>query len=288
MVVIYEIIAWNSAIKRNEILSEVLLQTIQFLPSLYMESIGNTSESTLNAANAYVPNPFVAAVDPTPHIFYGTSQEVEGYDAINSIVATDHSGTLFMEFSMDNEVWDISFSYPYPPSGSDLGTAMYKSVPTLAKFYRSGFVNTTDLSQNTFRLQTLMHENSRQLSSDFDSISIVQSVNRVGSKGNVVNSTSLLPLTSSLVINISQYKECVISYEDISFGNTDNILIFTSIDNTTNSYVCIGKLEPFVSANGTTRYAFDTINLAPFNYLYIYNNSTTETLTGATCSIFCS
>jgi hypothetical protein len=136
-----------------------------------MESIGNTTESLLDSFDpslAAVPS----SVDPTPYAYYGTSQEVAGFDAVNTIVVADHSGTLFMEFSMDNEIWDISFAYQYPASGQYAGTAMYKSTPTLAKYYRSGFINTADFSQNTFRLQTLLHENSRQLSAEFDSITV--------------------------------------------------------------------------------------------------------------------
>lgn len=310
-----------------------------------MESVGNTTESLLDAFDpslAAVP----PAVDPTPYAYYGTSQEVEGFDAVNTIVVADHSGTLFMEFSMDNEIWDVSFSYTYPPTGLSAGDAMYKSVPTLAKYYRSGFINTTDFSQNLFRLQTLMHENTRTLSSEFDSVAIgagsfdglmndtntlLTSIdttltnvtdntnlfyvydnsvseqlttltncvtgttinvtldsNPVGSKGNIINDSSLSPLASSPAVDISQFKDSIISYEDENATNADTLLIFASTSNTVNTFVCIGSLTPFATADTNFRYAFDVLNLAPFNYLYLYNNSTTDTNTAVTCSIYSS
>jgi hypothetical protein len=279
-----------------------------------MESIGNTTESLLDAFNSSLPE----AVDPTPYAFYGSPQEVEGYDGVSAIVVADQSGTLFMEFSMDNEVWDASFNYTYPEIGSTLGTAMHKSTPTLAKYYRTGFINTSDSSQNTFRLQTLLH-NDRQLSAEFDTVevgpestallqaiveidtsintflhnedvSVVQAINQVGAFGNVLTANTFGPYQTSTSLDVSQFKDSVISYQDLSPAHTGNLMIFASNATTdpTGTYVCIGLLIPFTNASMIERHAYDVINLAPFNHLYILNNDIAETHNYPRCSVYSS
>lgn len=112
-----------------------------------------------------------------------------------------------------------------------------------------------------------------------------ENVSQVGSKGNLQNAT-FIPLAQTNIFNCSGYAESTLTYQDTSPLNTGDMLIFVRVNNIADSEVCIGKLIPIVNANGTNRYASITLNLKAFNFIYVQNNSTTNTNTNSIISLF--
>ncbi len=117
-------------------------------------------------------------------------------------------------------------------------------------------------------------------------VSTIQSVSQVGSKGNLQNAT-FNPLAQTNLFNCSGYAESTLTYQDTSPANTGDMLIFVRVNGAVaDSEVCIGKLIPVVNANGTNRYASTTLNLRGFTGIFVQNNSTTETNTNCIISLF--
>jgi hypothetical protein len=110
--------------------------------------------------------------------------------------------------------------------------------------------------------------------------------NNSGYKGNIYIGT-IAPGIASNSVNCSRYSNnSVITYEDTNMTHTGNILIFASIEDIPSSYVCIGILQPIVAIN--KRYASSNIRLGAFNYIYMLNNSNSETHTDIVCSLYSS
>jgi hypothetical protein len=112
-----------------------------------------------------------------------------------------------------------------------------------------------------------------------------EKVTQVGSRGNMQVAT-FNPLAQTNIFNCTGYAEAILTYEDTSPLNTGDMLIFVRVNNVADTQVCIGKLIPVVNANGTNRYASTTLNLRSFNFIYVQNNSTTNTNTNCVISLF--
>lgn len=112
-----------------------------------------------------------------------------------------------------------------------------------------------------------------------------EKVTQVGSRGNMQVAT-FNPLAQTNIFNCSGYAEATLTYEDTSPANTGDMLIFVRVNNVADTQVCIGKLIPVVNANATNRYASTTLNLRAFNFIYVQNNSTTDTNTNSVISLF--
>ena len=108
--------------------------------------------------------------------------------------------------------------------------------------------------------------------------------NKYGSSGNIY-SGNLAPGIQSNPFNCSRYtNNCVITYEDANITHVGNILIFACGDDSV--FVCIGILQPITSIN--KRYGSSNIRLGAFNYIYMLNNSISETHTDIICSLYSS
>ncbi len=119
-----------------------------------MESIGNTTIQTLEAAGS-------SDIDADVHIFKGTPQITTGYSYIYTIITASGSGTLNVKQSMDADVWDKVDTYTYP---GDLtaGDAQFKITQAKALYVMVEFVNTANVD-NEIRLQTVLRADSSEI-----------------------------------------------------------------------------------------------------------------------------
>ncbi len=109
---------------------------------------------------------------------------------------------------------------------------------------------------------------------------------KFGSRGNVVNNVAMTRLSNSYLFNCISYgNDSVISYEDTNFSNTGSIYVYASTSVISGTECLIGTLQPLPNNEGTKRYAFGTIKLGPFNYIYIRNNSNV-TNTNVICTLY--
>jgi hypothetical protein len=175
---------------------------------------------------------------------------------------------------------------------SVLDTMQVYRVPRGFSYFHVEFLNAegtqTYLSLNTYLDSTFVSdevsvENVVDISG---SVLTTEKVVQVGSKGNIQNAT-FNPLAQTNIFNCSGYAESTLTYQDTSFGNTGDMLIFVRVNAAvSDSEVCIGKLIPIVNANGTNRYASTSLNLRGFNAIFVQNNSTSETNTNSIISLF--
>ena len=125
-----------------------------------MESVGNSTIQILDASSSTTTFGYYT------NIFDGTPQDTENYGTAHIIVSSNQPGIINAMHSMDREYWDITDSFSYPFVNEDvsgqLGQAVYFDVATKAKWYKTQFINSADISCN-LRLQTLLHPDSQPL-----------------------------------------------------------------------------------------------------------------------------
>jgi len=109
-----------------------------------MESVGNTSYRILGTS--------------PKHIFRGTPVDTTGYNSVQSIIVSDKAGILSLEFSMDNKIWDTSYSYTYPSVDISIGSALIQSHQIDARYFKCMYTNTSGEAQTIFRLQNILNE----------------------------------------------------------------------------------------------------------------------------------
>lgn len=90
----------------------------------------------------------------------------------------------------------------------------------------------------------------------------------------ILNQASWTSGSSSTIVDITNYTDSTLSYEDTSITNTDSIIIYASPDSGTNYYY-IGRIIPIYQSSGIVlkRYAVYNLKLAPYTNLYCYNDS---------------
>lgn len=111
-----------------------------------------------------------------------------------------------------------------------------------------------------------------------------ESTTGIGSYGNL-HSGSLNPMSGTSELDVSLYKESIISYSDLSPASVGSIAIYGSMTNPAVSWHYLGKLVPIANASATKREAVAVLKLAPFKKVYAYNESTTETQASAVISV---
>ena len=107
------------------------------------------------------------------------------------------------------------------------------------------------------------------------------STNQIGSKENV-HSGTLAAQSSTEHFNVSSYGlNSVLTYEDteLTCSNTISVFATSSLSDALDTGVCIGVLTPI--ANIDKRYASTKLNIAPFNYLWVRNDSATINVTAS-------
>jgi len=107
---------------------------------------------------------------------------------------------------------------------------------------------------------------------------------RYGSHNNV-HSGSLATNASSTALDISSYKNAVISYNDTSYTLNNTLQILASADSISGDYDYIGLLIPVTNTTTSKRYASAILELSPFKYLKITNLSG-DNITGISCSLY--
>ena len=109
-------------------------------------------------------------------------------------------------------------------------------------------------------------------------------VNKNGYKGNKYTGDLTLE-NVSIPFDCSRYSNnSVITYEDTNITQVGNILFFACGED--ELYVCIGILQPIVSIS--KRYGSSNIRLGAFKFIYMLNNSISETHTDIMCSLYSS
>lgn len=103
-------------------------------------------------------------------------------------------------------------------------------------------------------------------------------VSSQGSFGNLQSAASVAPGASSAILDVSNYTDSTISYEDQSPANTSTIIIYgtTSLSAPIDLYY-IGRLIPIAAASTTKRFAVARFALGPWKGVYAVNDSTTDT-----------
>lgn len=126
------------------------------------------------------------------------------------------------------------------------------------------------------------------------------------------NNINLDPLSLSTIFDCNKYNNCIITYEDSAYTNTDSILIFASMEyidsnainsainpidstnigdykyiNNVGNFVYIGKLQPTSSSSILAIPRFESLNISlnVFNCIYILNASG-DIITNVKCSLF--
>jgi hypothetical protein len=107
---------------------------------------------------------------------------------------------------------------------------------------------------------------------------------RYGSHNNVY-SGNLAVSTSSSALDISLYKNAVISYTDTSYTLNNTLQIIASSDSISGDYDYIGLLIPVTNTTTSKRYASAILELSPFKYLKITNLSG-DTINDISCSLY--
>ena len=107
---------------------------------------------------------------------------------------------------------------------------------------------------------------------------------RYGSHNNVY-SGNLAVSASSNALDISLYKNAVISYNDTSYTLNNTLQIIASSDSISGDYDYIGLLIPITNTTTSKRYASAILELSPFKYLKITNLSG-DTVNDISCSLY--
>lgn len=119
---------------------------------------------------------------------------------------------------------------------------------------------------------------------DTGALITTESTNPIGSYGNLHNG-NLTPSTATAELDVSLYKDSIISYSDLSPTNIGAISLYGSTTSPAVNWHFLGKIIPIAPSGGTKREGVAVVKLAPFKKLYAYNESTTETQTSAVLSV---
>ena len=111
-----------------------------------------------------------------------------------------------------------------------------------------------------------------------------QSTTTIGSYANLHNG-NLSPATGTSELDVSLYKDSIISYSDLSPTNVGAISLYGSTTIPAVNWHFLGKIVPIAAAAGVKREGVAVVKLAPFKKIYAYNESTTETQTSAVLSV---
>jgi len=111
-----------------------------------------------------------------------------------------------------------------------------------------------------------------------------ESTTAIGSYANLHNG-NLNPMSGTSELDVSQFKDSIISYNDLSPTNVGAISLYGSTTSTAVNWHFLGKIVPIASAAGVKREGVAVVKLAPFKKIYAYNESTTETQTSAVLSV---
>lgn len=111
-----------------------------------------------------------------------------------------------------------------------------------------------------------------------------ESTTAIGSYGNLHNG-NLNPMSGTSELDVSLYKDSVISYNDLSPTNVGAISLYGSTTSPAVNWHFLGKIVPIAAAAGVKREGVAIVKLAPFKKIYAYNESTTETQLSAVLSV---
>jgi hypothetical protein len=111
-----------------------------------------------------------------------------------------------------------------------------------------------------------------------------ESTTPIGSYGNL-HSGNLTPMSGTSELDVSVYKDSVISYSDLSPTNVGAISLYGSTTSPAVNWHYLGKIVPIAAAAGVKREGVAVVKLAPFKKIYAYNESTTETQLSAVLSV---
>ena len=162
---------------------------------------------------------------------------------------------------------------------------------------KNGTVNVNDTSANSSltsidskltsigtKLQVQDTDVNTKLQTIIDKLNIIVTPTRYGSHNNVY-SGSLATSASSTALDVSLYKNAVISYTDTSYTLNNTLQIIASSDSISGDYDYIGLLIPVTNTTTSKRYASAILELSPFKYLKITNLSG-DTINGISCSLY--
>jgi hypothetical protein len=95
-----------------------------------------------------------------------------------------------------------------------------------------------------------------------------------GSYGNLLNGPFAAQVTTA-ILDVTNYTDSVVSYEDQSFNNTGTIILYGTITLTAPiDLIYIGRLIPIYGGNGITkRFATCKVSLGPFKGICAYNDN---------------
>ena len=82
--------------------------------------------------------------------FAGAATDVSSFASITTSVLADAAGTLLLQFSSNNSIWDITKSYPVVS-----GSAFSVQTEPQAQFFRVFYANGAGAQSSAFRLQTV-------------------------------------------------------------------------------------------------------------------------------------
>lgn len=111
-----------------------------------------------------------------------------------------------------------------------------------------------------------------------------ESTTAIGSYGNLHNG-NLSPMSGTSELDVSLFKDSIISYNDLSPTNTGAISLYGSTTSPAVNWHFLGKIVPIAAAAGVKREGVAVVKLAPFKKIYAYNESTTETQLSAVLSV---
>lgn len=87
--------------------------------------------------------------------YTGAAEELTKYSSIMVFVATDRSGTLYVDYSVDGVNWDHTEPYTFTPITAGIVNGVANQLMPEAKYYRLRYVNGAT-AQGAFRLQATL------------------------------------------------------------------------------------------------------------------------------------
>ena len=213
--------------------------------------------------------------------FVGLNEIVQPYSTINVSINASTYCLLTIKQTNDQTTYPQIDTYNINPSTG-------RFIQEYAKYqYMHIEVQNVDVSdQTSLSVLTQFNNLPTGIVDINETVSTIQAINQIGSKANIQNAT-FVPMASTNHFDCSSYADSILTYQDTSPASTGDMLIFVRVNESiADSEVCIGKLVPVVNANSSNRYASTTLNLRPFNSIWVQNNSTTETNTNSIISLF--
>lgn len=111
-----------------------------------------------------------------------------------------------------------------------------------------------------------------------------QSTETIGAYANL-HTGNLTPMSGTADLNVTLYKDSIVSYRDLSPTNVGAISLYGSTTNPSVNWHFLGKIVPITASAGVKREGVAIVKLAPFKTFYAVNESATETQVSAVISV---